>query len=149
MIQLVSTYYYVYIYGPSIRKTHHAHIHHPLLRIAARHHRLPSSISERHPRRSHTLPPTVINPPPPGSLRTLVRQKTLAIAHYVIRIHLFIYPPPHKTPQDSRIHHLQLPSSPHILPASARKPRSGRSYESVCSLDSKLGVVAGSSRPPQ
>ena len=72
----------IYIYGPSIRKTPHAHIHHPVIRIAARHHRLPSSLSGRHPRRSHTLPPTDIDPPPPGSLRTLVRQKTLATAYY-------------------------------------------------------------------
>ena len=57
-------------------------------------------------------PPTVSGPPPPGSLRTLIRQKTLATAHYIIRTHLFIYPPPHPAPQGSRIHHLELPPSP-------------------------------------
>ena len=139
---------YIYIYGPSIRKTPHAHIHHPVLRIAARHHRLPSSLSRRHPRRSHILPPTVIDPLPPGSLRTLVRQKTLATAYYFIRKHLCISPPPPPAPQGSRFHHLKLPPSRHLLPQSARKPRSGRSYTGVCRLDSKWGVVAGSTRPP-
>ena len=33
-------------------------------------------------------PPTVSGPPPPGSLRTLIRQKTLAIAHYFIYIYI-------------------------------------------------------------
>ena len=74
------------IYGPSIRKTPHTHIRHPVLHSAARHHRLPSSLSERHPRHPHTLPPPVTDPPPPAPLRTFARQETLAIAHDLIYI---------------------------------------------------------------
>ena len=80
-------------------------------------------------------PPTVIDPLPPGSLRTLVRQKTLATAYYFIRKHLCISPPPPPAPQGSRFHHLKLPPSRHLLPQSARKPRSGRSYASRISLE--------------
>ena len=113
MIQLVSTYYYVYIYGPSIRKKPPTLIFIipcsalPLVTTAS--HR-PSQKDIRDGRIPY--PPTVSGPPPPGSLRTLIRQKTLATAHYIIRTHLFIYPPPHPDPQGSRIHHLELPPSP-------------------------------------
>ena len=128
------------IYGPSIRKTPHTHIRHPVLHSAARHHRLPSSLSERHPRHSHTLPPPVTDPPPPTPLRTFARQAgdTSDCSRFNIYRHLIIYPPPHATPQGIRSQHLHLPPAPHIRPASAGKPRSGRSYASIISLESKV-----------
>ena len=127
------------IYGPSIRKTPHTHIRHPVLHSAARHHRLPSSLSGRHPRRSHTLPPTVIDPLPPGSLRTLVRQKTLAIAHYFIYIHIYSFTPlplhPRKA-SDASIYICLHPLT--SFPPSVRKPRPGLSYAGKISRQSKV-----------
>ena len=38
---------YIFIYGPSIRKTPHTHIHHPVLRKLSRHHRPPPSVLEK------------------------------------------------------------------------------------------------------
>ena len=130
---------YIYIYGPSIRKTPHTHIRHPVLHSAARHHRLPSSLSERHPRHSHTLPPPVTDPPPPAPLRTLVRQKTLAIAHYFIYIHIYSFTPlplhPRKA-SDASIYICLHPLT--SFPPSVRKPRPGQSYAGKISLQSKV-----------
>ena len=140
---------YLYIYGPSIRKTPHAHIHHPVLRIAARHHRLPSSLSGRHPRRSHTLPPTDIDPPPPEPLRTSGRQKTLATAYYFSYINIYSFTPAPSNPAgppnlSSKAASITSICSHHLL--GSPDPDGPTRAELV--WKSEVEVVAGSTRPP-
>ena len=136
------------IYGPSIRKNPHTHIHHPVLRITARHDRLPSSLSGKHPRLSHTLPPTVTDPPPPAPLRTLVRQKTLAIAHYFIYIHIYSFTPlplQSRKASDASIYICLHPLTSSQRPCGSPDPDGPTRARSV--HNRKFKVVAGSARP--
>ena len=129
---------YIYIWSFDPQKPH-THIHHPVLRITARHHRLPSSLSGKHPRLSHTLPPTVTDPPPPAPLRTLVRQKTLAIAHYFIYIHIYSFTPlplQSRKASDASIYICLHPLT--SFPPSVREPRPGLSDAGKISRQSKV-----------
>ena len=117
---------------------------HPYSSSRTPHHRssrppLPSSLSGKHPRLSHTLPPTVTDPPPPAPLRTLVRQKTLAIAHYFIYIHIYSFTPlplQSRKASDASIYICLHPLT--SFPPSVRKPRPGLSYAGKISRQSKV-----------
>ena len=139
---------YIYIYGPSIRKNPHTHIHHPVLRIAARHHRLPSSLSGRHPRRSQTLPPYGFRPSAtriPPHLNPPEDTNDCSLYHTYTSIHL----PP--SPYSPARHPTQastsasIPSHPSHRPCGSPDPDSPTRARSV--YNRKFKVFAGSARP--